>query len=83
MNINEQLQNYEKKNCKEKFLKNFILLIFFSTTDQSLEPLRAALLDFDDQIGDMKNRIIFMKKKINHNEKANAARLLDIIRQTK
>jgi hypothetical protein len=41
------------------------------------------LLDFDDQIADMKNRIIFMKKKINHNEKANAGRLLDIIRKTK
>ncbi|UJR33764.1 hypothetical protein I4U23_021191 [Adineta vaga] len=53
------------------------------TTDQNLEPLRAALLDFDDQIGDMKNRIIFMKKKINTNEKVNAGRLLDIIRQTK
>ncbi|CAF1007188.1 unnamed protein product [Rotaria magnacalcarata] len=53
------------------------------TTDQSLEPLRAALLDFDEQIIDMKNRIIFMKKKINNNEKANASRLLDIIRKTK
>jgi hypothetical protein len=55
----------------------------FSTTDQNLEPLRAALLDFDDQIADMKNRIIFMKKKINENERANAGRLLDIIRKTK
>jgi hypothetical protein len=41
------------------------------------------MLDFDEQIGDMKNRIIFMKKKINTNEKANAGRLLDIIRKTK
>ena len=54
-----------------------------STTDQSLEPLRAALLDFDDQIIDMKTRIVFMKKKISQNEKTNAARLLDIIRKTK
>ncbi|CAF0735145.1 unnamed protein product [Rotaria sp. Silwood1] len=53
------------------------------TTDQNLEPLRAALLDVDEQIIDMKNRIIFMKKKINNNEKANASRLLDIIRKTK
>jgi hypothetical protein len=60
-----------------------IYFILFSTTDQSLEPLRAALLDFDEQIIDMKNRIIFMKKKINHNEKTNAGRLLDIIRNTK
>lgn len=41
------------------------------------------MLDFDDQIVDMKNRIIFMKKKISGNEKANATRLLDIIRKTK
>lgn len=61
----------------------FILRIFSSTTDQNLEPLRAALLDFDDQIADMKNRIIFMKKKISTNEKNNAGRLLDIIRKTK
>ncbi|CAF0727287.1 unnamed protein product [Adineta steineri] len=53
------------------------------TTDQSLEPLRAALLDFDDQIGDMKNRIIFMKKKINTTEKANGERLLKIIGKIK
>lgn len=45
--------------------------------------MRAALLDLDDQIGDMKNRIIYMKKKISNNEKANATRLLDIIRKTK
>lgn len=55
----------------------------FSTTDQTLEPLRAALLDFDDQIADMKNRIIFMKKKISNNEKANGMRLLEIIRKSK
>ncbi|CAF0747519.1 unnamed protein product [Adineta ricciae] len=53
------------------------------TTDQNLEPLRAALLDFDDQIADMKNRIIFMKKKVSTNEKNNAGRLLDIIRKAK
>jgi hypothetical protein len=52
-------------------------------TDQTLEPLRAAMLDFDEQIGDMKNRIIFMKKKISNNEKSNATRLLEIIHKNK
>jgi hypothetical protein len=62
---------------------NTSLFVFCSATDQTLEPLRSAMLDFDDQIVDMKNRIIFMKKKISGNEKANATRLLDIIRKTK
>ena len=57
------------------------LFEFFSATDQTLEPLRGALVEFDEQIADMKNRIIFMKKKISGNEKANATRLLEIIRK--
>ncbi|CAF1268034.1 unnamed protein product [Didymodactylos carnosus] len=57
---------------KEKFI-----------TEQSLEPLKTAMLDFDDQIADMKSRIVFMKTKIMTNEKKNAARLLTIIRKQK